>query len=457
MCRPLLCMGIIILIASVGWARSSTSPSAAAEEGRISGRLINDVDADADPNDTEEPGLVGWRMVLVRDAQEGEKPLNREVKTGHDGGYEFADLPPGNYTVSIPCDGQPNLWIGTWPNSDGSYGASVTEDSPDNDYLNFFVRMLGKEPAQNGSIHGKLVWDKNRDGVADPTEPAVAGWQVDGGDISLGCFTLPYQVRYTADDGSFSFDGLIAGQYSLSTIGPSGVPHPDYLLDAPGSAVPTEGGYDTFWFQPIVDVPEGGTGDITIGILDMSGESTISGSIYVDANGNGVHDAGEGLLDCDCWMGLMYRTPKGYAPVTSRITSAASHGEYVFSGLASGDYLVVVLQPPGIPTDPGAGPNSFPYRLISVPDRGTVSHVDFGIAPGPDSSLPTVAPTQAADAGTPVPPGGVASPASSGVSAPSTGSGGTASTDRTPWTAAAIGLAVIGSAGYTLSRLRRRA
>jgi len=184
----------------------------------------------------------------------------------------------------------------------------------------------------------------------------------------------------------------------------------------------------------------------------MSGGSTISGSIYADANGNGVRDAGEGLLDCDCWMGLMYRTPHGYAAVDSRITTAASHGEYSYSDLAGGDYWVAVLQPPGMATDPLAGPNSYPFRLISVAEGGATANVDFGIAPSPDSSLPTVVPTQAPDGGTPAPP------ASSGVSAPLTGSGGAGATNRTPWTATALVLAAIGSAGagYALWRLRRR-
>lgn len=457
MCRRLLLFATLAVLMSLTLAvRPTGSPATAADHGRISGRLIDDRDGDADANDTNEPGLVGWRVLLERDVEDGSQPLSREVRTGNDGEYKFEDLPPGNYSVSIPCDGQPKLWLHSMP-GDGSYGVSITEDSPDNDYLDFFVQTLDDEPAKSGSIHGKLVWDENRDGVADPSEPPVAGWQVDGGDVYLRCFQQPVQVTFTAADGTFSFDGLMAGAYSISTIGPSGMPHPDYILDAPGTTIEQDG-LNVFWFQPIVDVPEGGTGDIKIGVLDMSGGSMISGSIYADANGNGVRDADEGLLDCDCWMGLMCRTPHGYAAVDSRITTAASHGEYSYSGLAGGDYWVAVLQPPGIATDPPAGPNGYPFHLISVAEGGTMANVDFGIAPGPDSSLPTVAPKTVPDAATPVPPGGAESPTTSGVSAPSTGSGDTASTDGMPWMAAAITLTVFGSAGaaYAWTRLRRR-
>ena len=450
MCRCLLLFATLAILMSLMLAgRPTGSPAMAADEGRISGRLIDDVDGDADADDANEPGLVGWRVLLERDVEDGAQPLSREVRTGNDGEYKFEDLPPGNYSVSIPCDGQPKLWLHSMP-GDGSYGTSITEDSPDNDYLDFFVQTIDEEPAKDGSIRGKLVWDENRDGIADPSEPSVAGWQVNGGDIYLRCFQQPVQVTYAGADGTFSFDGLMAGAYCIST-GPSGVPHPDYILDAPGTTIEQDG-LNVFWFQPTVDVSEGGTGDITIGVLDMSGGSTISGSIYADANGNGVRDAGEGLLDCDCWMGLMYRTPHGYAAVDSRITTAASHGEYSYSDLAGGDYWVAVLQPPGMATDPLAGPNSYPFRLISVAEGGATANVDFGIAPSPDSSLPTVVPTQAPDGGTPAPP------ASSGVSAPLTGSGGAGATNRTPWTATALVLAAIGSAGagYALCRLRRR-
>jgi hypothetical protein len=455
MCRRLLLFATLAILMSLTLAvRLTGSLATAADEGRISGRLIDDVDGDADADDANEPGLVGWRVLLERDVEDGAQPLSREVRTGNDGEYKFEDLPPGNYSVSIPCDGQPKLWLHSMP-GDGSYGTSITEDSPDNDYLDFFVQTIDEEPAKSGSIHGKLVWDENRDGIADPSEPGVVGWQVNGGDIYLRCFQQPVQVTHTAADGTFSFDGLMAGAYSISTIGPSGVPHPDYTLDAPGTTIEQDG-LSVFWFQPIVDVPEGGTGDIRIGVLDISGGSTISGSIYADANGNGVRDAGEGLLDCDCWMGLMYRTPHGYAGVDSRITTAASHGEYSYSGLAGGDYWVAVMQPPGVATDPPAGPNSYPFRLISVAEGGATANVDFGIAPSPDSSLPTVVPTvvptQAPDGGTPVPP------ASLGVSAPLTGSGGAGATDGMPWMAAAITLTVFGGAGaaYALTRLRRR-
>ncbi len=355
--------------------------------------MISDLDRDANPNEDDEPGLVGWRVLLNQDVEEGDKGVTRETRTEHNGTYKFDDLPLGNYTVSVPCDRQPKLWIATWPNSSGSYGTSITEDSPDSGYINFLLVTLDEPPVRNGSIVGKVVWDQNRDGIADPAEPPVVGWQIDGGDIYQGCFQQSYQVTYTAADGSFRFDNLAAGKYTLSTPGPSGLPHPDYLPDSPGTTTQSADGFPSFLFSPTVDVSEGGVGNITIGLLNMDGSSSMSGDIYVDENANGVRDSSEPLVDCDCWMGLMYRIGAGYSPVVSRITTAAAHGTYAFEGLVHGDYWVGLLQSPGAPIAPPPGSDGYAFRLVSVGEGGTSANVDFGIAPSPGSSLPTVAPT----------------------------------------------------------------
>lgn len=448
-------LGIVLL--AVAATAGSTAAAGAESAGSISGRLINDLDRDGDLNDTGEPGLVGWQIVLEKDVEEGQEPLVRETRTGRDGKYVFDNLPAGSYSLSIPCDGQPKLWIGTWPNSSGSYGTNITEDSPDNDYLDFLLKTLDAPPAKGGSIEGKVVWDENRDGVADPSEPGVAGWQVNGGGSWARCFPQPYQVTYTAPDGSFRFDGLMAGEYGLDGLGPSGQPHPDYVVDFPGSTIQSGDGYEYFWFQPHVDVPEDGTGDVLVGVLNVSGTSSISGSIYWDENGNGVRDVGEPLVDCDCWMGIMYRTPGGYAAVDSRVTTAARHGVYSYTGMRGGEYWVALMQPPGVPVNPPAGKTGYSFRFVSVGEGQSTGNIDFGIVPSPDSSLPTVAPV--ADAGTPTPlpaaSGTPVAPVSVGAPVTGDGSGSTYHDDALP---AVLALGVTGALAlaFAIRRQGRR-
>ncbi len=416
--KELLSIGMVASVAVLAIGVGGISPTArAAAGGTISGRIINDLNGDG-VEQPGEPGLVDWRIVLEKDVEEGQTPLVWETRTSRDGKYVFENLPIGNYSLSVPCDGEPGLWIDMWPNDSGSAGAEITEDSPNNDYLALLIKTIDAPPSKDGSIAGRIVWDENRDGVADPSEPGVAGWQVNGGSGGGRCFPQQYQVTYTAPDGSFHFSGLAAGAYGLDGLGPSGVPHPDYVVDFPGTSSQSGDGFPSFQFQPHVDVPENGTGNLLIGLLNVSGTSSISGAVYWDKNSNGFRDADEPLVDCDCWMGLMYRTPKGYAPVDSRITTAAAHGAYAYDGLAAGDYWVAIMQPPG--------QGGFSFRLISVGEGGSIGNIDFGLAPNPDSALPTVAPVvPLADTGTPaaVPPASSTPVAGVSIGLPSTGDG----------------------------------
>jgi len=368
-------------------------PVAARSSGSISGRVINDIDGDGDTSDAE-PGLAGWRVKLEMDTEGGQSPIVRETRTDRDGHYSLRRLPPGNYSISIPCDGQPSLWVSTAPNEQGIFLATV-EAGEDSGGIDFWLSLLSAPPSHNGSIVGRLVWDDNRDGVPDPLESRVAGWQVNASMMSGSrCFPQQYQVTYAGPDGSFSFTGLQPGRYSLGNPGPSGRPHPDYVFDAPGMGQQMEDGYEYFNFLPEMEVPENGSGSIAVGILDVSGTGSISGDIYADSNENGKQDASEPLVDCGCWMGLMYRTPHGYSPVLSRVTYSSTGGVYAFSGLRSGDYWIALLQSAVTPISPPAGHFGYPFHLVTLRDGEELTDIDFGlrVQPGQPTRVPQSTP-----------------------------------------------------------------
>ncbi len=452
--KRLVLLGICVAVALGAVALKGVSPAVGAGGGTISGRMINDLNGDG-VEQPGEPGLANWGIVLEKDVEEGQTPLVWRTQTSHDGKYVFENLPMGSYSLSVPCDGEPKLWTDMGPNDSGTAGAEITEDSPNNDYLDLLIKTIDAPPSKNGSIAGRIVWDANRDGVADPSEPGVGGWQVDGGSGGGRCFPQQYQVTYTAPDGSFQFSALAAGAYGLDGLGPSGVPHPDYVVDFPGISSQSGDGFQSFQFLPHVDVPENGTGNLLVGLLIVSGTSSISGSVYWDKNSNGFRDADEPLVDCDCWMGLMYRTPQGYAPVDSRITTAATHGVYSYDGLAAGDYWVAVMQPPGIPVAPSPGQSGFSFHLISVGEGESRGNIDFGLAPNPDSALPTVAP-QVPVATTPAaaPPTSSTPVAGVSVGPPSTGTGSRLVTNNALF--AAFALAFAGALILTIGLARRR-
>lgn len=109
---------------------------------------------------------------------------------------------------------------------------------------------------------------------------------------------------------------------------------------------------------------------------------TVSGSVYVDTNQNGVKETGE----------------NGYAAATVTLTTSSAQtvttsasGDYTFAAIASGVFSVEVTIPDGY-----QGTTTNP-ATITVSDDTTIN---FGIAPVPTSTpLPTDVPTA-----TPVPP-----------------------------------------------------
>jgi large repetitive protein len=446
MSRFLMRMFPVLLLLALALS-GGAYPVAAQETYSISGRVINDLNGDGDMFDEDEPGLAGWHLRLEKETEDGQPTFVREATTDRSGRYSFRLLPPGRYSISIPCEGQPKLWLATAPNSLGEYSTTV-EGGEDSGGIDFWLSLLSAPPPHNGEIVGRLVWDENADGVPDPSESGVAGWQVNASMVGgPKCFPQEYQVTYAGSDGSFSFTGLQPGLYDLGYPGPSGRPHPDYVFDAPGIGQQMPDGHEYFSFLPDVEAPENGSGSIAIGILDVSGTGSISGEIYADSNENGQQDAGEPLVDCGCWMGLMYRTPHGYSPVVSRATYTSSGGLYGLSGLRVGEYWIALLQPPGVPIDPPVGPYGFSAHLVTLKDGEQLANVDFGlrVQPGQPTRMP-----QPTLASTPTPDVRLAPP--------STGSGGAPSDSGLAGFAAALAvagaLAVCGAA-LAVRRTRR--
>ena len=122
---------------------------------------------------------------------------------------------------------------------------------------------------------------------------------------------------------------------------------------------------------------------------DSGAPSVISGTVFNDANGNGVRDAGEqGLAG---WTVFVDANQNGIADPGEQTTTTAAAGQYVFSGLAAGTYTIgLVPQADFAQTAPGAaawqelgpdGTNSI-YNF-GFPRNGRVAGKVDGIATSP--------------------------------------------------------------------------
>jgi hypothetical protein len=154
-----------------------------------------------------------------------------------------------------------------------------------------------------GSIAGTVYHDVDRNGIRDSGEPGI-------GDV-LVTMTLPdasVATATTATNGTYSFNDLAAGNYSVSSP-----------AVADGKALATASPLD-------VTLAEGETRtDVDFGYVTGS----ISGYAYVDTNGNGMRDASEpGIPNVTIALG---------GPLASTTTTGPD-GSYTFEQLNADTY-----------------------------------------------------------------------------------------------------------------------
>jgi hypothetical protein len=398
------CLGVAAAIAVLAIALGGAGSVVRADDGgSVSGRIVHDIDGDGDPTDANEPGLSNWRVELRAETDEGEsEPV--ETRTDAHGDFTFFGLAPGDYQVSIPCDGQPHLWMATWPDS-STYLGVIVEQGYTPEPLNYLLKTLNEPPEANGSVSGRLTWDTNRNAAFDVGEPGAVGWTLSVSMIDAPqCFSVEEQQVTTEADGGFTVSGLLAGTWSVGMAqAPTGT-NRSYTLDYPGFSE-QHAAYEAFYPEALVDVPEHGTGEVAIGILDVSGTASISGRFFWDKNGDGVKQANEPAVVCACFFGIMVRTPNGFASFFNASSLNMDSGPFKFSGLAAGEYMIL-------------GSTSRP-RFVTVADGEQVAGIDFAV-----SFAPGETPTTVPESGpTPQPqPTAPASPVA--VGPPDTGSGG---------------------------------
>ncbi|HRW82399.1 MAG TPA: SdrD B-like domain-containing protein [Methanothrix sp.] len=288
---------------------------------RISGRAFKDQNGDG--TDDGEPGLAGWTVRLSR-------PDGTETTASTDEGgfYRFEGLTPGTYELSeVLQEG----WTQTAP-ADGSYTVNLTE-------TDVMSRDFGNR-GSTFSISGVKFNDLNGNGANDG-EPGLAGWTItlvepDGTERSAT----------TADDGSYMFEGLAAGSYTVSEV----------LQEGWTATAPAGGSYS-------VELKDA---DVTDQDFGNYGSRSISGTKFYDLNGNGVKDAGE-----DGLAGWTIKLEQN-GNVTD-VATTAEDGSYSFSELSPQEYTVSEVPLDGwVATAPASGSKS-----VSLTDEDATG-IDFG-------------------------------------------------------------------------------
>lgn len=335
-------------------------------------------DANADGNqDAGEPGISGVGVVLTYAGKDNTfgnaDDFVLTTVTAVDGNYSFDGLPEGDYQVSFDASDLPSgMTTGTDEIDDASPAIDGTAhiglgavDRTDVDFGFAGVRSLGDF----------VFLDTDNDGNIDAGEPGFGDVDVTllfaGQDGIFGSADDVTRSTTTAADGSYNFANLPNGNFQISID----------TSDLPAGTIQTHEGDGTIGNQ--LDVVINGS-DVNTGDFGFAGSGSVSNFVWLDADGDGVQEAGEpGLAEVSVNLtsagedGIF-----GNADDFTLSTSTSSTGNYSFDNLPAGDYRIAV----------DAADTDLPDSLIAVAGTesingtanvtlsvgGARSDVDFG-------------------------------------------------------------------------------
>jgi hypothetical protein len=183
--------------------------------------------------------------------------------------------------------------------------------------------MNGNGTVRLSNITGTAFHDYDGDGTFDADEQPMAGWTVFLDINANGKYDEGTdETALTDSRGQYIFSNLAAGNYRVGMVKQEGWARSlptvtDGIYIASVTTAGTATGVDFGFYQP----------------------AEIRGTLYSDANSNGVQDAGEvGLED---WLVYLDKNANGVFDTTEPSTRTGKDGAYIFTGLAPGVYPVV--------------------------------------------------------------------------------------------------------------------
>ncbi len=202
-----------------------------------------------------------------------------------------------------------------------------------------------------GTICGTKFHDLNGNGVQDPGEPGIEGWQIfiEG----TGFNASPV----TDVDGNYCVDGIPNGEYIVSEQQESG-----WVQTYPPGEI-----YEIIIDDQVVE-------DVDFG--NWEEPTGIHGAKWLDMDGDGIWDSDEPGLPG--WVIQLE-----YEDGTIYTTTTEDNGRYWFVNLPGGSYtLTEVMQPGWTQTFPIP-----PYHTFVFDPAQAIEHLDFGNMPDDDGSI----------------------------------------------------------------------
>ena len=342
----------------LGAGGTSTGHNFGESTGSLAGSVFFDRNGNGTKDGTDSPIAAVTLTLTGTDALGA--AVSRTATTDAAGAFMFADLIAPNGSGYMLTETQPVAY------ANGQVSAGSAGGTP-NQSLNR-VTPIGLAAAQNATgytfaelgtvISGTVYRDSNRDSARNVGEPGLAGITItllDAGSAIVATTT-------TAADGTYNFPPQPAGSYTVTETQPAGY-----------QSGPQNAG-NSVAFALVAGTPA------TVDFGESAG--SLAGTVFLDSNNNGVQDSGEiGLPGVT--VTLTGTAADGSTVNTS--TTANASGQYRFSDLLGGTYVITETQP-GVFGDgldvPGAGnvggtAGNDVYSAISLPVGAQATGYNF--------------------------------------------------------------------------------
>lgn len=255
--------------------------------------------------------------------------------TGPKGQYTLKGIMPGSYTVEVQRKAGYGFTRLRPTQKGGSHVKELIGDRGVTESFDISMDQIltdvnaGMLPAS--TVSGMLFHDANDDGLRSEGEIGMVSAKVrllsSDGEIDL---THP-----VSDDGSYFFDGVMPGKYTLTYLLPE---HCEMARVAEGGNTIQHVGAETTTAP--FEVAMGKTH-----VLPMAGAVTLgnfSGYVFHDSNANGILDSGEERL-----AGAVLTLTPARAGLEAGQAKSAADGSFAVEGLRPSEYTLTVALPDG--------------------------------------------------------------------------------------------------------------